>query len=796
MSGKGQDRRLAAIVVADVAGYSRLMGRNEEGTVQTLRTYRTQVIGPLLESYGGRIANTAGDSLLVEFPSAVEAVRCSLEFQTAIEQRNEELPDDERLVFRMGINVGDVIAEGGDLLGDGVNVAARLEGVAEPGGIILSRSARDQVRDRLDIDLEDLGEIELKNIARPVRAFRVSRGPAKAGKPETKPSRAVISGPKHGTATLMRTVKRGSVIVRLGAVSAVILVTGLAIWSQMTPLSWSVEPEPDNSLTSPDRTSIAVLPFNNLGGDPGQVYFADGITEDLITDLSKISGLLVISRNSSFTPEARNASIEDIAQAFGVRYILKGSIRYSGEVLRVNAQLVDSATGGTVWGQRFDRDRQEVFQMQDDITTSIVNALEEELLPGELEKLTARDTTNVAAHDAYLRGLALYLRGDPADNAAAAEALRRSISLDSEFVRAKTTLAKVYVQAGIGPQAFATALNIHWSEGLARAWALLGQPASSADADRHVVRSWLALRKHQHQTAIDEARQALELEPSDTDAMEALAEAQIYAGQAESGLGWAERALRQNPGSPSRARFLIGLANFAQNNMEEAISEIEIAIDASPARRAEYSAIHAAALGKLGRTKDAQAAFETFTKGYLERPSKSWTVKAETFQNPRFHTWRNIDTAWTVFNHPFQVPITQERLAEGLQSAGASTGLGGYLSLHRGNRLTNSEISELLLDTAITGSDFWLAERVWRQIRDSQGVVRHSGIPIHAGPPSSPKGTGEVRRDLLCEYWSLPDSRAEICVAIFRIFDERARRRWGEFIMVTDVGPFPFSVTN
>ncbi|MGI9394820.1 MAG: adenylate/guanylate cyclase domain-containing protein, partial [Boseongicola sp.] len=535
MSGNGQNRRLAAIVAADVAGYSRLMGLDEERTVQTLRTYRTQVVDPLLEKFGGRIANTAGDSLLIEFPSAVEAVRCSLEFQSSIEQRNDGLPNDERVVFRIGINVGDVIADGGDLLGDGVNVAARLEGVSEPGGIVLSRSARDQVRDRLDIDLEDLGEIELKNIARPVRAFRVGCGQSKVEIPQARPNDAAISGPIQS-----------STIVRLGAVFAVIILAAIAIWSQIEQLTWDSEPKPGASVSSPDRTSIAILPFDNLGGDPGQVYFADGITEDLITDLSKISGLLVISRNSSFTLEARNASIEDVAQAFGVRFVLKGSVRYSGKVLRVNAQLVDGETGGTVWGQRFDRDRQEVFQMQDDITTSIVNALEEELLPGELEKLKAKDTTNVAAHDTYLRGLALYRRGNPADNAAAAEALRRSISLDPEFVQAKTTLAKVYVQAAIGPQAFASALDIHWSEGLALAWALLGQPESSTDADRHVVRSWLALRKHQHERAIEEAQQALELEPSDTEAMEALAEALIYSGQTESALEWAERALRHN----------------------------------------------------------------------------------------------------------------------------------------------------------------------------------------------------------------------------------------------------------
>lgn len=796
MDRSAHDRRLAAIVAADIAEYSRLMGRNEERTVQMLRAYRAEIVEPLLEIHGGRIANTAGDSLLVEFPSAVEAVRCSLELQDEIRRRNQGVPEDEQLVFRIGINVGDVIAEGRDLLGDGVNVAARLEGVSDPGGVVVSRSARDQVRDRLDIDFEDLGEIELKNIARPVRAFRISRGRAAADVPGIGPGNAALPDPIPAAGLPGRHERKSRVPACVGGLLAVIVAAMFAVWRIVEPFTPDDRAEQRDALSPTDRPSLAVLPFHNPAGNPEQAYFADGMAEDLITDLSKVSSLLVISRNSSFTFKGRNATVEEVANALGVRFVLEGSVRYSGQILRVNAQLVDTVTGGTIWAERYDRDRQGVFQMQDEITTSIVHALKKTLLPGELEKLQTADTVSVAAHDAYLRGLALYRRSDPVSNASAAEAFRRSLKLDPEYGRAKSALAKAYVQAGIGPQAYAAAMNIHWSEGLAQAWALLDQTAGPPDAGRHVIRSWLALRKHQHRQAITEARRALELEPNETDAMEALAEALIYAGQVEAGLEEARRALRQNPGSPARARFLLGLAHYAQNQMEQAATEIETAIDAAPSRRAEFSGLLAAALARQGRTADAAAAFEIFTKGYLERPSKSWTVKPEAFQNPRFHTWRNIDLAWAVFNHPFQDPTVQERLAEDLTRAGAAAGHGGFLSLHRGNRLLSPEISELLLNADITGSDFWLAEREWLQFRDGQGSVRHTGFSIHAGPPSSPQGTWDVRDNLLCEKWSLKKTRVEICVAVFRLFDERARRRWGDFVMVTDVGPFPFSVIN
>lgn len=287
------NRRLAAIVAADVAGYSRLVGLDEEGTLQSLHAHREELLDPLIAEHGGRIANTAGDSLLLEFPSAVDAVRCAVAVQAGMAGRNADVEETRRVEFRIGINVGDVIAQGDDLLGDGVNVAARLEGLADPGGICISRTARDQVRDRMEIALHDMGEVEVKNIARPVRVFRVV-----AGEKETA---APTAGPAAPTPPL------------------------------------------------PDKPSIAVLPFENMSGDPDQEYFADGMTEDLITDISKLSGLLVIGRNSSFVYKGKSVVLRQVGRELGVRYVLEGSVRKAGNRVRINAQLIDAESGHHVW---------------------------------------------------------------------------------------------------------------------------------------------------------------------------------------------------------------------------------------------------------------------------------------------------------------------------------------------------------------------------------------------------------------------------------------------------------------
>ncbi|MEE9210059.1 MAG: adenylate/guanylate cyclase domain-containing protein, partial [Kiloniellales bacterium] len=341
------ERRLAAILAADVVGYSRLMGEDEAGTLARLQAHREALIDPKIAEHHGRLVKLMGDGALVEFASVVDAVECAVEIQRAMAGRQEGVPQDKRIEFRIGINIGDVIVEGEDIYGDGVNVAARLEGLAEPGGICISRAARDQIRDKLDFELEDLGEHEVKNIARPIRVFRVrTEADAGAAVGSTRPS-----GRKFG---------RWPVAAALVIAAA----AGAALW-QFQPRAPAPTPEAVRQQAAavrvPDRPSIAVLPFTNMSGDPEQEYFSDGITEDIITDLSKVSGLFVVARHSSFTYKGKAVRVQDVGRDLGVRHVLEGSVRKAGGRVRITAQLIDAASGDHVWAERYDRDLTDVF---------------------------------------------------------------------------------------------------------------------------------------------------------------------------------------------------------------------------------------------------------------------------------------------------------------------------------------------------------------------------------------------------------------------------------------------------
>ena len=350
-------RKLTTIVAADIAGFSRLVGVDEEGLLARLRAIRAEITDPLIARHGGRIANTAGDSLLVEFPSTVEAVRCAIAVQDAVRDREDALPEDRRIRFRIGVNLGDVIAEGADLLGDGVNVAARLEALAPPGGIVMSRSVRDQMRDRLKVSLHDLGDIRVRNIARPIRAFQV----AQDGQPPIRPPRG---GLRRALAA---------------ALVALIVVSAGAYWWAQRPDFAPADPE--KMTYAPDeQPSIAVLAFDNLTGDPQQEYLSDGISEDIIAELARLPGVLVIARNSSFVYKGEPVDIRKIAEEQSVRYVLEGSLQQSEDVIRVTAQLVDAISGHHVWAKKFDRPRREFFTLRDGIVHEIIAELNRNLI--------------------------------------------------------------------------------------------------------------------------------------------------------------------------------------------------------------------------------------------------------------------------------------------------------------------------------------------------------------------------------------------------------------------------------
>jgi TolB-like protein/class 3 adenylate cyclase len=385
-------RKLTTILATDVVGYSRLMGEDEAGTLDALKTHRRELLDPKAAQYGGRTIKLMGDGALMEFASVVDAVAFAVEIQCALRDYNADLPGDKRIDYRVGINIGDVIVEGDDIYGDGVNVAARLEGQAEPGGICMARNVYNQVKGKLDLTFEHMGEKEVKNIAEPVSIYRLLLDEKAA---------ALV------TPVVRETAKGASQWWPVAAATAVVLLlaAGGVFWWQ----PWKPEVEPASmermAFPLPDKPSIAVLPFTNLSDDPNQEYFGDGLAEDLITDLSRISGLFVIARNSSFSYKGQQVKVRQVAEELGVRYVLEGSVRRAGNQVRINAQLIDATTGGHVWAERYDRDLNDIFKLQDEVIGNIVSALAIELTDKEKAGRKTREKTgNLQAHEYFLRG--------------------------------------------------------------------------------------------------------------------------------------------------------------------------------------------------------------------------------------------------------------------------------------------------------------------------------------------------------------------------------------------------------
>jgi TolB-like protein/class 3 adenylate cyclase len=372
------NRRMAAILAADVAGYSRLMGVDEEGTHARLKAHRRELVDPKIAEHHGRIVKTTGDGMLVEFASVVDAVRCAVDVQRGMAERNADVPQEQGIEFRVGINVGDIIIDGDDIYGDGVNVAARLEGLAEPNGICVSRVVRDQVRDKFDLAFEDMGEQQVKNIARAVRVFRITAPSIVQPTPSAKPALAL-----------------------------------------------------------PDKPSIAVLPFTNLSGDPEQDYFADGIVEDIITALSRVHWLFVIARNSSFTFKGKAVDVKLVGRELGVRYVLEGSVRKSANRVRIAGQLVDATTGAHVWADHFDGALDDIFDLQDRVTASVVGIIEPKLRHAEIERARRKPTESLDAYDLYLRALA-HFDVSYEGNLEALRLLRRAIEIDPQYASARS----------------------------------------------------------------------------------------------------------------------------------------------------------------------------------------------------------------------------------------------------------------------------------------------------------------------------------------------------------------------
>ena len=535
------ERRLAAILAADVAGYSRLMSRDEEGTLQRLKGHLGELIEPHIAAHRGRIVKRTGDGLLVDFASAVEAVRCAVAIQAGMADRNRGAPDEARIEFRIGINLGDVIIEDGDIYGDGVNIAARLEGLAEPGAIFVSRAVRDSVRDKLGIELEDLGEKPVKNIARPVRVFRIGRA----------------NGAARPTAPAV-----------------------------------------------PDKPSIAVLPFANMSGDAEQEYFSDGISEDLITDLSKVQALFVIARNSSFTYKGRSVKVQEIGRELGVRFVLEGSIRKAGNRVRITAQLVDAQSGGHLWADRFDRELTDIFATQDEVVHKIVEALAVKLSRVEEQDLKRGGTKNLEAYESWLRARQLLGFGTRETIAEAKALHRRALELDPNFSAPHVGLAFAsvsdYVNAWIPDPQSALAEGERWAR---RAIELdERQPAG------HVAMGNVRVWQRRHDEALSELHRAIELDHNYAQGHSLLGMALMYSGRPKQALESFAVAMRLDPLYPNILLHLAAQAHFSMGQDEIAAGHLVERIARNPNTDASRMLL-AASYGHLGRTEEAREAW-------------------------------------------------------------------------------------------------------------------------------------------------------------------------------------------
>lgn len=523
MSEEQARRKLAAILSADAKDYSRLMEDDEEATVQTITAYRKLMVSQI-QNQNGRIVDAKGDNLLAEFSSVVDAVRCAVEIQKELKVRNDELPQNRKMEFRIGINLGDVIEEGDTIYGDGVNIAARLEGLAGGGGLCISRTAFDQVKNKMKLGYEYLGEHTVKNIAEPVRVYRVLMEPEDAGK---------IIGEEKPKPWRLAVI---SVVLVL-----VLLSGGLAVWNFLLRPSL-----PSRDAVS-EKMSIAVLPFDNMSKDPEQEYFANGISEDLITDLSKIPNFLVISRLSSFAYKGKSVKIQQIAEELGARYVLEGSVRKADNNVRINAQLIDATTGHHLWADRYDSNIRDIFALQDKITQKIATSLAVKLTEEEQDRLTQRDTNNIEAYEAFLKGsnFANSLRNDPEKFVEALPWFEKAIELDPDYSLAYAALAETYI--------FGSAFGIQRKLGISsrlaymRGMNYLQMAMKNPTNIAYRIAGRVYAFQRQHEKALDYGMRAIALGPNEYRSNAFMAMYLIFAGRPDEAVPFADRMRKADP---------------------------------------------------------------------------------------------------------------------------------------------------------------------------------------------------------------------------------------------------------
>jgi adenylate cyclase len=583
------ERKLTAILCADVFGYSRLMGEDEEATHRTLTSHR-KVIDGLIEQHHGRFVNSAGDSVLAEFASVVNAVQCAVEVQSALKAENANIPPERRMDFRIGINLGDVIVDGEQIYGDGVNVAARLESLAEPGGICISRTVQENIRNKLPLNFEDLGEQHVKNIAEAVRVFRVL--------PE-----GTVAAP-HVTRRIPRRYWRGGVLSLAGLaiiVGTIVLVQNLSLKPLHTHAS--IPPAQSPALSLPDKPSIAVLPFTNMSDDSKQEYFSDGITDDLTTALSRLPDLFVIARTSAFTYKGKAVKVQEISRQLGVKYVLEGSVRKADNQVRITAQLVDATTGDHIWAEHYDRTLRDIFSLQDEIVRRIVTTLNLQLNLTEKGIPIVKRTDNLEAYDYFLRGSEFLMFENPTKegNEQARQMFQKAIELDPKYSDAYASLGFVVFTAQLSQWS-------HDPHGLDRAIQLEQQSVAldNSNADAYATMSLSYTITRQSDLAITAAERALALDPNSAPGYGSMAAALAFSGKPAEAVVAAQKAMRLNPRHRDVYAYYEGVAYVLMESYQEAIPPLKTYL----ARYSHFILGHLyliACYVELGRNEEARA---------------------------------------------------------------------------------------------------------------------------------------------------------------------------------------------
>ncbi|MCH7794798.1 MAG: adenylate/guanylate cyclase domain-containing protein [Proteobacteria bacterium] len=559
------ERRLAAILAADVVGYSRLVGEDEEGTLRTLSACR-EVIDGLVASHHGRVFGSAGDSVIAEFASPVEAVRCAVNIQRDLETRNAGIPENKRMRFRIGVNLGDVVVDGDNLMGEGVNVAARLEGLAEPGTVNVSGSVHEQVKNKLDVGFDFLGPQVLKNIAEPVPVFRVRLEPR----------------------------------------------------SSTSPLAAS-ERSPE-SLALPEKRSIVVLPFENLSGDPEQGYFSDGITEDIITELSKFRSLFVIARSSSFSFRGQSPEVKEVSRRLGVRYVVEGSVRRSGNRVRIAAQLIDAVADAHLWAERYDRVLEDIFTVQDEVTEAIVAAIAPELGKAEQQLATSKKLENLNVWEVYQRGMWHLYQRTKDDLAEARRLFEAALSLDPGLSLACSALVDAYYYEVVLGLADSVAENCDKALQVARRAVELDPD----DAAAHCAMGKARIVRREHALAVPDLQLAIDLNPSSAWAHYGLGAAAVFSGHAGEAIRHLERAIRLSPRDQHMGSFMVRLAEayLVKRDYPGAVQWARKALQQQGFQWSRYAAL-LAGLGFLGEREEARRVLD---ECLAQRPNFSVTM--------------------------------------------------------------------------------------------------------------------------------------------------------------------------